>query len=162
MGSVIKYVQHLRHFSPRRFVYRFIELTVNLAPPQKIRPKYHEYRVWGARSAGPCAKLTSIHWSRPSLDEAAINVIALTWSHWEGRNNAVSMKTPHGNSGVRTRDACMTGETVRRSSHCATSSSLQIRILPSNFNFNWMTAVIGWSHHLTSWVTLSLVGDRIS
>ena len=79
-------------------------------------------RLWGARSAGPRVKLTSLHLSQPELDEAAINVIA--WSHWEGRNNDVSLKTPQGKSGVRALDACMTGEAVRRSSHCATSSSL--------------------------------------
>ena len=30
----------------------------------------------GERSAGPCAKLKSIYWSQPYLDEADINVIA--------------------------------------------------------------------------------------
>ena len=30
-----------------------------------------------------------------------------TYSHWEGRNNAVSLKTLHGNSGARTRNTCM-------------------------------------------------------
>ena len=34
------------------------------------------------------------------------------------------VKTPHGNSGIRAREECMTGEAVRRStSHCATSPS---------------------------------------
>ena len=34
------------------------------------------------------------------------------------------------------------------------------RILPPNLNNNWMTAVIGWSRHLTGWTTLQLVGGR--
>ena len=72
----------------------------------KRSPKYHVVR--SAQRAGPCAKLTSIHWSQPYLNEAAINVIAQ--SHWEERSNAASLKTQHGNSGVRTRDACKTGE----------------------------------------------------
>ena len=33
-------------------------------------------QMCGARNAGPCAELTSIHWSQPYLDEAAISVIA--------------------------------------------------------------------------------------
>ena len=31
-------------------------------------------------------------------------------------------------------------------------------ILPPNLNNNWMTAVIGWSRHVTGWTTLWLVG----
>ena len=34
-------------------------------------------------------------------------------------------------------------------------------ILPPNLNDNWMTAVIGWSRHVTGWATPRLVGGGI-
>ena len=64
---------------------------------------------------------------QPWLDEAAINVIA--YSHWEGKNNSVPLKTPHENSEIRTRDAYMTGEAVRRSSHCVTFTTIAVLCL---------------------------------
>ena len=35
---------------------------------------------------------------------------------------------------------------------------LRYSILPPNLNNNWMTAVIGWFHHVTDYTTLPLVG----
>ena len=70
--------------------------------------------------------------------------------HWEGENNVVSLKTPHENSSVRTRDACMTGEAVRRSSHCAKSPSLPVFSVVTVFIHQNLTFTVFICQNLTS------------
>ena len=125
---------HVVHFEGSTLIIlTFFQLIHKIKTPIDVAPPLYVYKAWNVgislyvmerdgawwsvmeRASPPCAKLPLIHWFQPYSTSPPL---ACSPSHFEkGRTRIFLWNPPRRISWVRTREAYMTGDGVRRSTN---------------------------------------------